>query len=245
MLGFPSTPPPPLLFPPEMPTDAEEQESSGTNSGDYGTSFPVGSGPAPLRPRGSQGPPGCCVRDRTHGVATASGAGGSPWGCAGDRSPVLEGLGRGTWGGQGAPSPAQPPRPLAGEEYRPLIPSRETSLRILTAALSPLDYLKWRRKPWYWRLFKVLKVSRGGDTSQEEPPPCIGHPPRCWPLGLCHPSALQWGRWSKGRRVRGQVMGRFLGCPVLGGVPAYGCFSPGARGAGAAAHRSCRGPRQG
>uniref|UniRef100_A0A663DLE5 Solute carrier family 8 member B1 n=1 Tax=Aquila chrysaetos chrysaetos TaxID=223781 RepID=A0A663DLE5_AQUCH len=64
----------------EMPTDAEEQESSGTNSGDY------------------------------------------------------------------------------GEEYRPLIPSRETSLRILTAALSPLDYLKWRRKPWYWRLFKVLKV---------------------------------------------------------------------------------------
>ncbi|XP_074897912.1 mitochondrial sodium/calcium exchanger protein isoform X2 [Buteo buteo] len=71
---------PPGPWEPEMPTDAEEQESSGTNSGDY------------------------------------------------------------------------------GEEYRPLIPSRETSLRILTTALSPLDYLKWRRKPWYWRLFKVLKV---------------------------------------------------------------------------------------
>uniref|UniRef100_A0A8B9G9E8 Solute carrier family 8 member B1 n=1 Tax=Amazona collaria TaxID=241587 RepID=A0A8B9G9E8_9PSIT len=45
-----------------------------------------------------------------------------------------------------------------GEEYRPLLPSREPSLRILTTALSPLDCHKWRRKPWYWRLFKVLKV---------------------------------------------------------------------------------------
>ncbi|NWW89661.1 NCLX protein, partial [Rhynochetos jubatus] len=71
---------PPSPWEPEMPTDAEERESSGTNSGDY------------------------------------------------------------------------------GEEYQPLLPSRETSLRILTAALSPLDYLKWRRKPWYWRLFKVFKV---------------------------------------------------------------------------------------
>ncbi|XP_038008156.1 mitochondrial sodium/calcium exchanger protein [Motacilla alba alba] len=45
-----------------------------------------------------------------------------------------------------------------GEEYRPLLPSRESSLRILTSALSPLDYRKWRRKPWYWRLFKTFKV---------------------------------------------------------------------------------------
>ncbi|XP_039937207.1 mitochondrial sodium/calcium exchanger protein isoform X2 [Hirundo rustica] len=45
-----------------------------------------------------------------------------------------------------------------GEEYRPLLPSQETSLRILTTALSPLDYRKWRRKPWYWRLFKAFKV---------------------------------------------------------------------------------------
>ncbi|NXR31593.1 NCLX protein, partial [Zosterops hypoxanthus] len=45
-----------------------------------------------------------------------------------------------------------------GEEYRPLLPSQETSLRILTVALSPLDYRKWRRKPWYWRLFKAFKV---------------------------------------------------------------------------------------
>ncbi|NXE27997.1 NCLX protein, partial [Ardeotis kori] len=71
---------PPGTWEPEMPTDAEEQESSGTNSGDY------------------------------------------------------------------------------GEEYQPLLPSREPSLRILAAALSPLDYRKWRRKPWYWRLFKVFKV---------------------------------------------------------------------------------------
>ncbi|NXD62818.1 NCLX protein, partial [Eolophus roseicapillus] len=73
-------PGPPGAWEPEMPMDAEEPESSGTNSGDY------------------------------------------------------------------------------GEEYRPLLPSREPSLRILTTALSPLDCRKWRRKPWYWRLFKVLKV---------------------------------------------------------------------------------------
>ncbi|NWV86134.1 NCLX protein, partial [Dasyornis broadbenti] len=72
--------PPPGAWEPEMPTDMEEPESSGTNSGDY------------------------------------------------------------------------------GEEYRPLLPSRESSLRILTTALSPLDYRKWRRKPWYWRLFKAFKV---------------------------------------------------------------------------------------
>uniref|UniRef100_A0A8C0VH49 Solute carrier family 8 member B1 n=1 Tax=Cyanistes caeruleus TaxID=156563 RepID=A0A8C0VH49_CYACU len=71
---------PPGPWEPEMPTDVEEPEPSGTNSGDY------------------------------------------------------------------------------AEEYRPLLPSQETSLRILTTALSPLDYRKWRRKPWYWRLFKAFKV---------------------------------------------------------------------------------------
>lgn len=71
---------PPGPWEPEMPTDAEERESSGTNSGDY------------------------------------------------------------------------------GEEYRPLLPYHETSLHILASALSPLDQRKWRRKPWYWRLFKVFKV---------------------------------------------------------------------------------------
>ncbi|NXP20815.1 NCLX protein, partial [Scytalopus superciliaris] len=73
-------PAPPGPWEPEMPTDAEEPESSGMNSSDY------------------------------------------------------------------------------GEEYRPLLPSQETSLRILTTALSPLDYRKWRRKPWYWRLFKASRV---------------------------------------------------------------------------------------
>ncbi|NXT19605.1 NCLX protein, partial [Syrrhaptes paradoxus] len=71
---------PPGPWEPEMPTDAEERESSGVSSGDY------------------------------------------------------------------------------GEEYRPLLPPRETSLRILATALSPLDHRRWRRKPWYWRLFKVFKV---------------------------------------------------------------------------------------
>ncbi|XP_016157655.1 PREDICTED: sodium/potassium/calcium exchanger 6, mitochondrial [Ficedula albicollis] len=71
---------PPGPWEPEMPTDVEEPEPSGTNSGDY------------------------------------------------------------------------------GEEYRPLLPSQESSLRILTTALNPLDYRRWRRKPWYWRLFKAFKV---------------------------------------------------------------------------------------
>ncbi|XP_009067857.1 PREDICTED: sodium/potassium/calcium exchanger 6, mitochondrial, partial [Acanthisitta chloris] len=53
-------------------------------------------------------------------------------------------------------TPSRPWEP--GEEYRPLLPSRETSLRILTTALSPLDYRKWRRKPWYWRLLKAFKM---------------------------------------------------------------------------------------
>lgn len=52
--------------------------------------------------------------------------------------------------------------PHTGEEYRPLLPYHETSLHILSSALNPLDKHKWRRKPWYWRLFKVLKVSRWG-----------------------------------------------------------------------------------
>lgn len=59
------------------------------------------------------------------------------------------------------PGPLSPPAP-PGEEYRPLLPYRETSLRILATALSPLDHRKWRRKPWYWRLFKVFKVRWGG-----------------------------------------------------------------------------------
>ncbi|NXA37946.1 NCLX protein, partial [Eudromia elegans] len=49
-------------------------------------------------------------------------------------------------------------RPRAGEEYRPLLPYREGSLRVLAAALSPVDCRRWRRKPWPWRLFKALKV---------------------------------------------------------------------------------------
>lgn len=80
------------------------------------------------------------------------------------------------------------PWPLTGEEYRPLLPSQESSLRILTTALSPLDYRKWRRKPWYWRLFKAFKVSRGKGAPQ-------GHPhPLCAPEGM-----VGWGSGAGGR----------------------------------------------
>nr|XP_028566950.1 mitochondrial sodium/calcium exchanger protein [Podarcis muralis]XP_028566952.1 mitochondrial sodium/calcium exchanger protein [Podarcis muralis]XP_028566953.1 mitochondrial sodium/calcium exchanger protein [Podarcis muralis] len=45
-----------------------------------------------------------------------------------------------------------------GEEYRPLLPSEESTLQILTHSLNPLDYRKWRRKPCYWRLLKICKL---------------------------------------------------------------------------------------
>lgn len=61
MLGCASTAPSSPV-PPEMPTDAEERESSGPNSGDYGTSFLRGSGGG----WGSQGPPGCHRHGRAH-----------------------------------------------------------------------------------------------------------------------------------------------------------------------------------
>ncbi|NWJ03241.1 NCLX protein, partial [Crypturellus undulatus] len=78
-----------------------------------------------------------------------------------------------------APSrPWEPGRecgPHGGEEYRPLLPYQESSLRILAAGLSPVDYRKWRRKPWYWRLFKVLKVSK------RHVDPLPGHTRPPWP----------------------------------------------------------------
>ncbi|XP_075754329.1 mitochondrial sodium/calcium exchanger protein [Pelodiscus sinensis] len=44
------------------------------------------------------------------------------------------------------------------EEYRPLLPSEEGTLQILTKSLNPLDHRKWRRKSCYWRLFKIFKM---------------------------------------------------------------------------------------
>lgn len=98
---------------------------------------------------------------------------------------------------------------LAGEEYQPLLPSPESSLRILSTALSPLDHRKWRRKPWYWRLFKVFKVN-GGDTRWEERPPGRGIPL----------PASSWGWGDGGTRGTGHgVLSR--GAPI----PAHGCSS--------------------
>ncbi|XP_060049023.1 mitochondrial sodium/calcium exchanger protein isoform X3 [Erinaceus europaeus] len=45
-----------------------------------------------------------------------------------------------------------------GDEYRPLLPSQETTVQILAQALNPLDYRKWRRKPAAWRALKVFKL---------------------------------------------------------------------------------------
>ncbi|XP_025027987.1 mitochondrial sodium/calcium exchanger protein [Python bivittatus] len=44
------------------------------------------------------------------------------------------------------------------EEYQPLLPSEETTFQILTQSINPLDYRKWRRKPWYWKLLKACKL---------------------------------------------------------------------------------------
>ncbi|TFK04721.1 Sodium/potassium/calcium exchanger 6, mitochondrial [Platysternon megacephalum] len=44
------------------------------------------------------------------------------------------------------------------EEYRPLLPSEEGTLQILTKSVNPLDRRKWRRKSFYWRFLKVFKM---------------------------------------------------------------------------------------
>ncbi|XP_026574457.1 mitochondrial sodium/calcium exchanger protein [Pseudonaja textilis] len=44
------------------------------------------------------------------------------------------------------------------EEYQPLLPVEETTFRILTQSINPLDYRKWRRKPCYWKLLKACKL---------------------------------------------------------------------------------------
>lgn len=49
---------------------------------------------------------------------------------------------------------------VSDSEYRPLLPYTESTGRILLTSLNPVDTRKWRRKPWSWRAFKVVKVRR-------------------------------------------------------------------------------------
>lgn len=43
-------------------------------------------------------------------------------------------------------------------EYRSLLPLSESTSHILLSSLNPVDNRKWRRKPWSWRVLKVLKT---------------------------------------------------------------------------------------
>ncbi|XP_061585085.1 mitochondrial sodium/calcium exchanger protein [Cololabis saira] len=43
-------------------------------------------------------------------------------------------------------------------EYRPLLPYCESTSQILVSSLNPVDNRKWRRKPWSWRVLKLLKT---------------------------------------------------------------------------------------
>lgn len=47
---------------------------------------------------------------------------------------------------------------VSDSEYRPLLPYTESTSQILLTSLNPVDSRKWRRKPWSWRVVKVLKV---------------------------------------------------------------------------------------
>lgn len=58
--------------------------------------------------------------------------------------------------------PLHPPPCTPGEEYQPLLFYQETTAQILVQALNPLNCRKWRNKPVYWRVLKVLKVGGGG-----------------------------------------------------------------------------------
>ncbi|XP_068937698.1 mitochondrial sodium/calcium exchanger protein [Petaurus breviceps papuanus] len=44
------------------------------------------------------------------------------------------------------------------DQYRPEMHSTESTVKILTQSLSPLDYQKWRRKPCSWKIFKIIKM---------------------------------------------------------------------------------------
>lgn len=43
-------------------------------------------------------------------------------------------------------------------EYGSLLPSYTSTAHILLSSLNPLDSRKWRRKPWSWRVLKVVKI---------------------------------------------------------------------------------------
>ncbi|XP_043831343.1 mitochondrial sodium/calcium exchanger protein isoform X2 [Dromiciops gliroides] len=44
------------------------------------------------------------------------------------------------------------------DEYRPQMHSEESTARILTRSLSPLDYQTWKQKSWFWRILKLFKI---------------------------------------------------------------------------------------
>uniref|UniRef100_A0A3B3TNT0 Solute carrier family 8 member B1 n=1 Tax=Poecilia latipinna TaxID=48699 RepID=A0A3B3TNT0_9TELE len=46
----------------------------------------------------------------------------------------------------------------AESEYRPLLPYSESTREILLSSLNPVDNRKWRRKPWTWKVVKVVKT---------------------------------------------------------------------------------------
>ncbi|MED6255253.1 hypothetical protein ATANTOWER_006739 [Ataeniobius toweri] len=43
-------------------------------------------------------------------------------------------------------------------EYSPLLPYCESTSEILLSSLNPVDNRKWRRKPWTWKVLKVVKT---------------------------------------------------------------------------------------
>ncbi|XP_027718454.1 mitochondrial sodium/calcium exchanger protein isoform X2 [Vombatus ursinus] len=44
------------------------------------------------------------------------------------------------------------------DEYRPQLHDEESTVWILTRSLNPLDCQTWKRKSWYWKFIKVLKM---------------------------------------------------------------------------------------
>ncbi|XP_036382810.1 mitochondrial sodium/calcium exchanger protein isoform X1 [Megalops cyprinoides] len=43
-------------------------------------------------------------------------------------------------------------------EYQPLLPYTESTSQIFLNSINPVDSRKWRRKPWYWKAIKVIKL---------------------------------------------------------------------------------------
>lgn len=65
---------------------------------------------------------------------------------------------------------------ITDEEYQPLLPHTLSTSQILLGSLRPVDSRRWRRKPWTWRVLKLVKVGVRWLCAGLR---CVGFVPQC------------------------------------------------------------------